>query len=110
MGTFCNGPRLVISMKRWGLKQKSVRTPTLNHRDSLDTQNELFHEYLNAGKPVLLCYCCLGGGRVDFDDFVELMGPKMLAETADMIGVKELRDAFREVGELVCCYKLIKQG
>lgn len=29
-------------------------------------------------------------------DFVELMGPKMLAETADMIGVKELRDAFNE--------------
>ncbi|KAG8015082.1 Calcium-binding protein 2 [Nibea albiflora] len=24
------------------------------------------------------------------------MGPKMLAETADMIGVKELRDAFKE--------------
>ncbi|KAG9330776.1 hypothetical protein JZ751_022093 [Albula glossodonta] len=38
----------------------------------------------------------LGGGRVDFEDFVELMGPKMLAETADMIGVKELRDAFKE--------------
>uniref|UniRef100_A0A4W6DLF0 EF-hand domain-containing protein n=1 Tax=Lates calcarifer TaxID=8187 RepID=A0A4W6DLF0_LATCA len=37
------------------------------------------------------------GGRVDFEDFVELMGPKMLAETADMIGVKELRDAFKEV-------------
>uniref|UniRef100_H3B5M3 Calcium binding protein 2a n=1 Tax=Latimeria chalumnae TaxID=7897 RepID=H3B5M3_LATCH len=37
-----------------------------------------------------------GGGKVDFEDFVELMGPKMLAETADMIGVKELRDAFRE--------------
>ncbi|NXN52181.1 CABP2 protein, partial [Rynchops niger] len=36
------------------------------------------------------------GGKVDFDDFVELMGPKMLAETADMIGIKELRDAFRE--------------
>ncbi|CAL8329827.1 unnamed protein product [Lota lota] len=36
------------------------------------------------------------GGRVDFEDFVELIGPKMLAETADMIGVKELRDAFRE--------------
>ncbi|KAI5107809.1 calcium-binding protein 2 isoform X1 [Silurus meridionalis] len=36
------------------------------------------------------------GGRVDFEDFVDLMGPKMLAETADMIGVKELRDAFRE--------------
>ncbi|KAL8182800.1 UNVERIFIED_CONTAM: Calcium-binding protein 2 [Gekko kuhli] len=36
------------------------------------------------------------GGKVDFEDFVDLMGPKMLAETADMIGVKELRDAFRE--------------
>lgn len=42
-------------------------------------------------------YSPVGGGRVDFEDFVELMGPKMLAETADMIGVKELRDAFREV-------------
>ncbi|CAL8269936.1 unnamed protein product [Gadus morhua 'NCC'] len=41
------------------------------------------------------------GGRVDFEDFVELMGPKMLAETADMIGVKELRDAFREQFHLV---------
>lgn len=39
------------------------------------------------------------GGHVDFDDFVELMGPKLLAETADMIGVKELRDAFREVSD-----------
>lgn len=46
---------------------------------------------------------------MDFDDFVELMGPKMLAETADMIGVKELRDAFREVCELVF-YKSIKRG
>ncbi|MCJ8735464.1 hypothetical protein PDJAM_G00247460 [Pangasius djambal] len=36
------------------------------------------------------------GGHVDFDDFVGLMGPKLLAETADMIGVKELRNAFRE--------------
>lgn len=37
------------------------------------------------------------GGHVDFEDFVELMGPKLLAETADMIGIKELKDAFREV-------------
>ncbi|XP_053361837.1 calcium-binding protein 2 isoform X2 [Clarias gariepinus] len=36
------------------------------------------------------------GGKIDFEDFVELMGPKMLAETADMIGMKELRDAFKE--------------
>ncbi|XP_066505699.1 calcium-binding protein 2 isoform X2 [Hoplias malabaricus] len=36
------------------------------------------------------------GGKIDFEDFVQLMGPKMLAETADMIGVKELRDAFKE--------------
>ncbi|XP_061059832.1 calcium-binding protein 2 [Eubalaena glacialis] len=38
----------------------------------------------------------ISGGKVDFGDFVELMGPKLLAETADMIGVRELRDAFRE--------------
>lgn len=41
--------------------------------------------------------CPTVGGHVDFEDFVELMGPKLLAETADMIGVKELRDAFKEV-------------
>lgn len=56
------------------------------------------------------------GGHVDFEDFVELMGPKLLAETADMIGIKELKDAFREVRVsgftfrvwlLVCsCYKI----
>ncbi|KAB0359697.1 hypothetical protein FD754_003853 [Muntiacus muntjak] len=40
----------------------------------------------------------ISGGKVDFEDFVELMGPKLLAETADMIGVRELRDAFREGG------------
>lgn len=34
---------------------------------------------------------------MDFDDFVELMTPKLLAETAGMIGLKELKDAFREV-------------
>lgn len=37
------------------------------------------------------------GGRVDFQDFVDLMTPKLLEETAGMIGVKELRDAFKEV-------------
>ncbi|XP_034565816.1 LOW QUALITY PROTEIN: calcium-binding protein 1b [Notolabrus celidotus] len=37
------------------------------------------------------------GGHVDFEDFVELYGPKLLAETADMIGVKELRDAIQGV-------------
>ncbi|XDV48741.1 hypothetical protein PO909_018115 [Leuciscus waleckii] len=36
------------------------------------------------------------GGHVDFEDFVGLMGPKLLAETADMIGIKELRNAFKE--------------
>lgn len=37
------------------------------------------------------------GGQVDFEDFVELMAPKLLAETAGMIGMKELRDAFKQV-------------
>lgn len=36
---------------------------------------------------------------MDFDDFVELMTPKLLAETAGMIGVQEMRDAFKEVSE-----------
>ncbi|XP_015801341.1 calcium-binding protein 5b [Nothobranchius furzeri] len=36
------------------------------------------------------------GGRVDFEDFVDLMTPKLLDETAGMIGLKELKDAFRE--------------
>ncbi|KTG47556.1 hypothetical protein cypCar_00033953 [Cyprinus carpio] len=36
------------------------------------------------------------GGSVDFQDFVDLMAPKLLAETAGMIGLKELKDAFRE--------------
>ncbi|XP_041432994.1 calcium-binding protein 5 isoform X2 [Xenopus laevis] len=36
------------------------------------------------------------GGRVDFQDFVDLMTPKLLEETAGMIGMKEMRDAFKE--------------
>lgn len=36
---------------------------------------------------------------MDFDDFVELMTPKLLAETAGMIGVQEMRDAFKEVSQ-----------
>ena len=34
---------------------------------------------------------------MDFEDFMALMTPKLLAETAGMIGLKELKDAFREV-------------
>ncbi|XP_035885667.1 calcium-binding protein 4 isoform X2 [Phyllostomus discolor] len=36
------------------------------------------------------------GGHVDFEEFVELMGPKLREETAHMLGVRELRIAFRE--------------
>ncbi|KAG8140383.1 hypothetical protein E2320_003126, partial [Naja naja] len=36
------------------------------------------------------------GGHVAFDDFVELMTPKLLAETAGMIGLQEMRDVFKE--------------
>lgn len=46
----------------------------------------------------LLIICLVTvGGRVDFEDFLELMTPKLLAETAGMIGLKELKDAFKEV-------------
>uniref|UniRef100_A0A8D0BWA8 Calcium binding protein 4 n=1 Tax=Salvator merianae TaxID=96440 RepID=A0A8D0BWA8_SALMN len=36
------------------------------------------------------------GGRVDFEDFVEMMGPKLREETAHMVGIRELKIAFRE--------------
>uniref|UniRef100_A0A4X2M7V7 Calcium binding protein 4 n=1 Tax=Vombatus ursinus TaxID=29139 RepID=A0A4X2M7V7_VOMUR len=36
------------------------------------------------------------GGCVDFEEFVELIGPKLRAETAHMLGIRELRIAFRE--------------
>uniref|UniRef100_A0A452QMT2 Calcium-binding protein 4 n=1 Tax=Ursus americanus TaxID=9643 RepID=A0A452QMT2_URSAM len=36
------------------------------------------------------------GGRVDFEEFVELLSPKLREETAHMLGVRELRIAFRE--------------
>jgi hypothetical protein len=35
--------------------------------------------------------------HVDFEDFVELMTPNLLAETAGMIGIQKIPDAFREV-------------
>ncbi|MCI4380475.1 hypothetical protein PGIGA_G00240400 [Pangasianodon gigas] len=37
------------------------------------------------------------GGHVDFDDFCELMGPRMLMETAHMVGMRELHCAFKQV-------------
>ncbi len=39
-----------------------------------------------------MCLCgvfvVIGGGHVDFDDFCELMGPRMLAETCSYGGSK----------------------
>lgn len=40
------------------------------------------------------------GGCVDFEEFVELIGPKLREETAHMLGVRELRIAFQEVWRL----------
>ncbi|XP_034020944.1 calcium-binding protein 2 [Thalassophryne amazonica] len=36
------------------------------------------------------------GGLMDFDDFIELMGPRMMGETAGMVGLKELQSAFAQ--------------
>lgn len=36
---------------------------------------------------------------MDFDDFIELMGPRMMGETADMLGLKELQSAFVQVSQ-----------
>lgn len=41
------------------------------------------------------------GGLMDFEDFVELMGPRMMGETAHMLGLKELQSAFVQVSELI---------
>ncbi|KAM4536818.1 calcium-binding protein 2-like [Odontesthes bonariensis] len=34
------------------------------------------------------------GGLMDFEDFTELMAPRMMGETVDMLGLKELKSAF----------------
>ncbi|XP_066517030.1 calcium-binding protein 2 isoform X2 [Hoplias malabaricus] len=36
------------------------------------------------------------GGLMDFDDFCELMGPRMMTETAHMLGLKELKCSFNQ--------------
>ncbi|KAJ8383135.1 hypothetical protein SKAU_G00039130 [Synaphobranchus kaupii] len=36
------------------------------------------------------------GGLVDFDDFCDLMGPRMTEETAQMVGLRELQCAFKQ--------------
>lgn len=35
---------------------------------------------------------------MDFEDFIELMGPRMMGETTNMMGLKELKSAFLQVG------------
>ena len=41
------------------------------------------------------------GGLMDFEDFVELMGPRMMGETAHMLGLKELQSAFTQVSQVM---------
>ncbi|XP_004079703.1 calcium-binding protein 2-like [Oryzias latipes] len=36
------------------------------------------------------------GGLMDFDDFIELMAPRMMGETTDMLGLKEVQSAFSQ--------------
>ncbi|XP_059578457.1 calcium-binding protein 4 isoform X2 [Alligator mississippiensis] len=51
----------------------------------------------NMQASLIACVPCAVGGRVDFEDFVDMMGPKLREETAHMVGVRELKIAFREV-------------
>ena len=47
------------------------------------------------------CLLSTVGGLMDFEDFTELMGPRMMGETAHMLGLKELQSAFLQVSLLV---------
>ena len=62
---------------------------------------EAHKEKLELFQPMYVLCFYAGGGHVDFDDFCELMGPRMLAETAHMVGLKELRCAFKQVRALI---------
>ncbi|XP_048826626.1 calcium-binding protein 2-like isoform X2 [Brienomyrus brachyistius] len=39
----------------------------------------------------------LRSGKVDFEDFADLMGPKVVEDTTHMIGIKEMKEAFQEI-------------
>lgn len=49
---------------------------------------------------------------MDFEDFVELMGPRMMGETAHMLGLKELQSAFVQVSKPIIIKKthLVSSG
>lgn len=38
---------------------------------------------------------------MDFEDFIELMGPRMMGETNNMLGLKELQSAFLQVRHIL---------
>lgn len=87
-------------LRKWSSSNWASRSvsPDSGSKDVRQKQSKSEEMSLNSTEQRLMGRLCpTGGGKVDFEDFVELMGPKLLAETADMIGVKELRDAFREV-------------
>uniref|UniRef100_A0A8C0ZUN4 EF-hand domain-containing protein n=1 Tax=Castor canadensis TaxID=51338 RepID=A0A8C0ZUN4_CASCN len=52
--------------------------------------------------PSMVCH-------VDFEDFVELMTPNLLAETAGMIGIQKIPDAFREEISVYSLYNSLSQ-
>ncbi|XP_072554072.1 calcium-binding protein 2-like [Paramormyrops kingsleyae] len=39
----------------------------------------------------------LRSGKVDFEDFSDLMGPKVVEDTTHMIGIREMKEAFQEI-------------
>uniref|UniRef100_A0A3B3S8Q0 Calcium binding protein 2a n=1 Tax=Paramormyrops kingsleyae TaxID=1676925 RepID=A0A3B3S8Q0_9TELE len=39
----------------------------------------------------------LSSGKVDFEDFSDLMGPKVVEDTTHMIGIREMKEAFQEI-------------
>ncbi|XP_028626733.1 calcium-binding protein 4 isoform X2 [Grammomys surdaster] len=63
--------------------------------EELEELQAAFEEF-DTDQDGYIGYRELVGGFVDFEEFVELISPKLREETAHMLGVRELRIAFRE--------------
>ncbi|KAI9545168.1 hypothetical protein NQZ68_038881 [Dissostichus eleginoides] len=84
------------SMRTMGYMPTEMELIEIIQQIKMKCQSRAEKPYVRKKDITLLLCKYGGGGHVDFDDFCELMGPRMLAETAHMVGLKELRCAFKQ--------------